>query len=202
MQKRKNFQLFKWVHSQKFLKEFLKEFFVGGKKIEFYCSANINVDTNFCKDITKERSKKFFLSNWPTQLAKLATSMVLTYRKHGTIANTIAPLLNLSDPRKILRASEADTLELCVLLYRAITTVCAAGPSRRAYCLSSVRLVVRDARGRVMNDETFVNLYWFAIRPTKVFAVVSDQELGQEHDDACVGDMTMIDGDLGVIEPF
>eukprot|EP00953_Heterococcus_sp_UTEX-ZZ885_P027010 14543-Heterococcus_DN1.PRE.1 len=127
--------------------------------------------------------------------------MVLTYRGHVTIANTIAPLLNLSDPRKILRASEADTLELCVL-YRAITTKRAAGPSIRAYCLSSLRLVVRDARGRVMNDETPVNLYWFAIRPTKVFAVVSDQELGQEHDDACVGDMTMIDGDLGVIEPF
>jgi hypothetical protein len=46
--------------------------------------------------------------------------------------------------------------------------------------LSSVRLAVRDARGRVMNDETPVNLYWFAIRPNKVFAVVSDQELGQE----------------------
>jgi hypothetical protein len=128
--------------------------------------------------------------------------MVLIYSGHVTIANTIAPLLNLSEPRKILSASEADTLELCVLLYRAIITVCAAEPSRRAYCLSSVRLVVRDARGRVMNDETPVNLYWFAIRPNKVFAVVSDQELGQEHDNAYVADMTMIDGDLGVIEPF
>jgi hypothetical protein len=127
--------------------------------------------------------------------------MVLTYRGHVTIANTIAPLPNLSDPRKILRASEADTLELCVLLYRAITTNRAAGPSRRAHCLSSVRLVVRDARGRVMNDETPVNLYWFAIQPNKVFAVVSDQDLGQEHDDAYVGDMTMINGDLGMIEP-
>jgi hypothetical protein len=128
--------------------------------------------------------------------------MVLTYSGHVTIANTIAPLLDLSDPRKILSAPEADTLELCVLLYRAIITICAAGPSRRAYCLRSVRLVVRDTRGRVMNDETPVNLYWFAIQPNKVFAVVSDQELGQEHDDAYVGDMTMIDGDLGVIEPF
>jgi hypothetical protein len=53
-----------------------------------------------------------------------------------------------------------------------------------------------------MNVETPVNLCWFAIRPNKVFAVVSDQELGQEHDDADVDDMAMIDGDLGMIEPF
>jgi hypothetical protein len=37
--------------------------------------------------------------------------MVLTYSGHVTIVNTIAPLLDLSDPRKILCAAEADTLE-------------------------------------------------------------------------------------------
>ena len=99
--------------------------------------------------------------------------MVLAYRGRVTIATTIAPLLHVSHPREILCASEADTLERLI------------GP-----------------RGRVMNDETPVNLYWFAIQPNKVFAVVSDQELGQEHVDAYVGGLTMIDGDLGLIEPF
>jgi hypothetical protein len=96
----------------------------------------------FLQDILQQSRKKNICATWQDSQVR---SPVPTYRGHVTIANTIGPLLNLSGPRKMLCASEADTLELCGLFYKAITTVRAAEPSRTAYCLSSVRQVVYEA---------------------------------------------------------
>jgi hypothetical protein len=75
------------------------------------CSATINLHTILSAKIFAKRQQEIFLQ----QLDNIEVrSMVLTYSGQFTLANTIAPLLHLSELRKILNAPEADTLEGCI----------------------------------------------------------------------------------------